>query len=212
MTKCVEFPRLRGGTSYPPILPCLMCCSQVKDLLVSEEFKPNCAMVVLDFLIRHAIIEPDSGLVSDHLVEFDSLSFMMRKTVTCVSSNFRALLSRICGWIAQITIKTDWWCATGQLAKDWYLFYLPLLLTPNIVSMCTRLLKTANINWRRDKIKTQEKLPYKNLFFQYISNESVEIQRCTGIQKIIDASKALFFLEWNAESLLRNYLHLIIWH
>ncbi|XP_051760564.1 thiamin pyrophosphokinase 2 isoform X2 [Ctenopharyngodon idella] len=33
---------------------------KVKDLLVSEEFKPNCAMVVLDFLIRHAIIEPDS--------------------------------------------------------------------------------------------------------------------------------------------------------
>lgn len=33
---------------------------QVKELIVSEEFKPNCAMVVLDFLIRHSIIEPDS--------------------------------------------------------------------------------------------------------------------------------------------------------
>uniref|UniRef100_A0A8C1RX40 Nudix hydrolase 24, chloroplastic-like n=1 Tax=Cyprinus carpio TaxID=7962 RepID=A0A8C1RX40_CYPCA len=50
---------------------------KVKDLLVSEEFKPNCAMVVLDFLIRHAIIEPDSGLlhsggqISGHLVEFE---------------------------------------------------------------------------------------------------------------------------------------------
>lgn len=144
MTKCVEFPRLRGGTSYPHSPLSEICCSQVKDLLVSEEFKPNCAMVVLDFLIRHAIIEPDSGLVSDHQVEFDSMPFMMRKTITCVSSHFRALLSRICGWIAQITIKTDRWCATGQLAKDWDLFYLPLLLTPNIVSMCTRLLKTTS--------------------------------------------------------------------
>uniref|UniRef100_A0A3B1IS53 Thiamin pyrophosphokinase 2 n=1 Tax=Astyanax mexicanus TaxID=7994 RepID=A0A3B1IS53_ASTMX len=33
----------------------------VKELLASEEFKPNCAMVVLDFLIRHSVIHPDSG-------------------------------------------------------------------------------------------------------------------------------------------------------
>ncbi|KAI4897154.1 hypothetical protein NFI96_015198 [Prochilodus magdalenae] len=33
---------------------------KVKELLASEEFKPNCAMVVLDFLIRHSVIEPDS--------------------------------------------------------------------------------------------------------------------------------------------------------
>ncbi|XP_030640543.1 thiamine pyrophosphokinase 2 [Chanos chanos] len=33
---------------------------KVKDLLVSDDFKPNCAMVVLDFLIRHSVIEPDS--------------------------------------------------------------------------------------------------------------------------------------------------------
>ncbi|XP_026881665.2 thiamin pyrophosphokinase 2 [Electrophorus electricus] len=34
--------------------------NKVKELLVCEEFKPNCAMVVLDFLIRHSVIEPDS--------------------------------------------------------------------------------------------------------------------------------------------------------
>lgn len=33
---------------------------KVKELIVGEDFKPNCAMVVLDFLIRHSVIEPDS--------------------------------------------------------------------------------------------------------------------------------------------------------
>ncbi|XP_062396742.1 thiamin pyrophosphokinase 2 [Sardina pilchardus] len=33
---------------------------KVKELLVTDEFKPNCAMVVLDFLIRHSIIQPDT--------------------------------------------------------------------------------------------------------------------------------------------------------
>ncbi|XP_067096980.1 thiamin pyrophosphokinase 2 isoform X1 [Osmerus mordax] len=33
---------------------------KVKEVLVSNEFKPNCAMVVLDFLIRHSYIEPDT--------------------------------------------------------------------------------------------------------------------------------------------------------
>lgn len=37
-------------------------CFQVKDLIATEDFKPNCAMVVLDFLIRHSFIEPDTGL------------------------------------------------------------------------------------------------------------------------------------------------------
>ncbi|XP_028848465.1 thiamine pyrophosphokinase 2 [Denticeps clupeoides] len=33
---------------------------KVKDLVASDEFKPNSAMVVLHFLIRHSIIEPDT--------------------------------------------------------------------------------------------------------------------------------------------------------
>lgn len=35
---------------------------QVKELLATDDFKPNSAMVVLDFLIRHSFIEPDTGL------------------------------------------------------------------------------------------------------------------------------------------------------
>ncbi|KAJ3586547.1 hypothetical protein NHX12_012944 [Muraenolepis orangiensis] len=33
---------------------------EVKELLVSDDFKPNCALVVLDFLIRHSCIDPDT--------------------------------------------------------------------------------------------------------------------------------------------------------
>nr|XP_040048349.1 thiamin pyrophosphokinase 2 isoform X1 [Gasterosteus aculeatus aculeatus] len=33
---------------------------QVKELLATDDFKPNCAMVVLDFLIRHSFIDPDT--------------------------------------------------------------------------------------------------------------------------------------------------------
>ncbi|XP_062311403.1 uncharacterized protein LOC134015931 [Osmerus eperlanus] len=39
----------------------LYSIEQAKDVLVSEDFKPNCAMVLLDFLIRHSYIQPDSG-------------------------------------------------------------------------------------------------------------------------------------------------------
>nr|XP_023683979.1 uncharacterized protein YJR142W-like [Paramormyrops kingsleyae] len=38
----------------------LLPLHKVKDLLVSDDFKPNSAMVVLDFLIRHSYVEPDS--------------------------------------------------------------------------------------------------------------------------------------------------------
>uniref|UniRef100_UPI003AABA3DF thiamin pyrophosphokinase 2 n=1 Tax=Centroberyx gerrardi TaxID=166262 RepID=UPI003AABA3DF len=38
----------------------LLPIDKVKELLVADEFKPNCAMVVLDFLIRHSFIEPDT--------------------------------------------------------------------------------------------------------------------------------------------------------
>lgn len=38
----------------------LLPIDKVKELLATDDFKPNCAMVVLDFLIRHSIIEPDT--------------------------------------------------------------------------------------------------------------------------------------------------------
>ncbi|XP_057681315.1 thiamin pyrophosphokinase 2 [Corythoichthys intestinalis] len=37
----------------------LLPIEKVKELIATEDFKPNCAMVVLDFLIRHSFIEPD---------------------------------------------------------------------------------------------------------------------------------------------------------
>ncbi|XP_074537384.1 thiamine pyrophosphokinase 2 [Halichoeres trimaculatus] len=45
----------------------LLPLDKVKELLASNDFKPNCAMVVLDFLIRHSFIEPDS---EPHYQEF----------------------------------------------------------------------------------------------------------------------------------------------
>ncbi|XP_063758969.1 thiamin pyrophosphokinase 2 isoform X2 [Eleginops maclovinus] len=38
----------------------LLPMDKVKELLATEDFKPNCAMVVLDFLIRHSLIDPDT--------------------------------------------------------------------------------------------------------------------------------------------------------
>ena len=37
------------------------CCLQVKEKIATDQFKPNCALVVLDFLMRHGLITPDSG-------------------------------------------------------------------------------------------------------------------------------------------------------
>lgn len=38
----------------------LLPLDKVKELLATDDFKPNSAMVVLDFLIRHSFIEPDT--------------------------------------------------------------------------------------------------------------------------------------------------------
>lgn len=38
----------------------LLPIDEVKELLITEDFKPNSAMVVLDFLIRHSFVEPDT--------------------------------------------------------------------------------------------------------------------------------------------------------
>uniref|UniRef100_A0A1A8HVW1 Nudix hydrolase domain-containing protein n=3 Tax=Nothobranchius TaxID=28779 RepID=A0A1A8HVW1_NOTKU len=46
----------------------LLPIEKVKELLASDDFKPNSAMVVLDFLIRHAFIEPDSEAFYQELV------------------------------------------------------------------------------------------------------------------------------------------------
>ncbi|XP_061590763.1 thiamin pyrophosphokinase 2 [Cololabis saira] len=46
----------------------LLPIEKVKDLLATDDFKPNSAMVVLDFLIRHSFIEPDSEPCYQELV------------------------------------------------------------------------------------------------------------------------------------------------
>ncbi|XP_028309737.1 thiamine pyrophosphokinase 2 [Gouania willdenowi] len=38
----------------------LLPIEKVTELLATDDFKPNCAMVVLDFLIRHSLIDPDT--------------------------------------------------------------------------------------------------------------------------------------------------------
>ncbi|XP_008316783.1 thiamine pyrophosphokinase 2 [Cynoglossus semilaevis] len=38
----------------------LLPIDKVKELLATDDFKPNCAMVALDFLIRHSFIDPDT--------------------------------------------------------------------------------------------------------------------------------------------------------
>lgn len=39
----------------------LVPIEQLKELIISPEFKFNCALVCLDFLIRHGHIHPDDG-------------------------------------------------------------------------------------------------------------------------------------------------------
>uniref|UniRef100_A0A3Q3WQ81 Nudix hydrolase domain-containing protein n=1 Tax=Mola mola TaxID=94237 RepID=A0A3Q3WQ81_MOLML len=46
----------------------LLPVDQVKELVATDDFKPNCALVVLDFLIRHSFIEPDSEPCYQELV------------------------------------------------------------------------------------------------------------------------------------------------
>ncbi|KAJ8257243.1 hypothetical protein GJAV_G00183500 [Gymnothorax javanicus] len=46
----------------------LYSIEQAREALVSEDFKPNSAMVLLDFLIRHSFIQPDSELYYQEFV------------------------------------------------------------------------------------------------------------------------------------------------
>lgn len=35
--------------------------NQLKKAIIEDDFKPNCAVVVLDFLIRHGFVTPEQG-------------------------------------------------------------------------------------------------------------------------------------------------------
>jgi 8-oxo-dGTP pyrophosphatase MutT (NUDIX family) len=45
----------------------LMTLQEVLDAVISEEFKPNCGIVIIDFMIRHGIIIPKKGEESIYL-------------------------------------------------------------------------------------------------------------------------------------------------
>ncbi|XP_074926891.1 uncharacterized protein LOC116817287 [Chelonoidis abingdonii] len=47
----------------------LLDLDEVKDAIISGDFKPNCALVALDFLIRHGHIQPDHEPHYTELVE-----------------------------------------------------------------------------------------------------------------------------------------------
>ena len=68
---------------------------QVKELIVQDNFKPNCAFIILDFLIRHGFITPDTGEVGkfnvyieglrgDTVVETKATLTVVRARVKCV--------------------------------------------------------------------------------------------------------------------------------
>lgn len=64
---------------------------QIKELVASDNFKPNSAMVVLDFLIRHSFLEPDTGVV---VSDVPSCCWRLRQlTSSRFSSRSRAALS-----------------------------------------------------------------------------------------------------------------------
>eukprot|EP00834_Sanchytrium_tribonematis_P004391 NODE_213_length_12556_cov_0.937063.p6 type:complete len:289 gc:universal NODE_213_length_12556_cov_0.937063:12183-11317(-) len=47
----------------------LLPIEKVQDLILTDQFKPNCALVVIDFLIRHGIVTPDSDQDYVEIVE-----------------------------------------------------------------------------------------------------------------------------------------------
>ena len=40
----------------------------MKEKIATDEFKPNCALVVLDFMIRHGLVTPDNGEVAASMI------------------------------------------------------------------------------------------------------------------------------------------------
>lgn len=86
-----------------------LCCFQVKELLATDDFKPNCAMVVLDFLIRHSFIEPDTGVCVCL-----STAFPLLKSIT--KSFF--FLTSFC-WFQSLTIRNLWKDSIRHYRGSW---------------------------------------------------------------------------------------------
>ena len=44
-------------------------CLQVKSEMSANHFKPNCALVILNFMMQHGIVIPDSGIIILYIVK-----------------------------------------------------------------------------------------------------------------------------------------------
>ncbi|KAL5014494.1 hypothetical protein ScPMuIL_008764 [Solemya velum] len=52
----------------------LLPVNKLRELILNEDFKPNCALVIVDFLIRHGILTPDNEPDYTYLVEMMHIS------------------------------------------------------------------------------------------------------------------------------------------
>lgn len=66
----------------------LMTMDQVMDVIVTDDFKPNSALIVVDFLIRHGVITPEKEKNFAYIVE------MMHVPLQSYFSKTRQLLSK----------------------------------------------------------------------------------------------------------------------
>ena len=74
----------------------------MKEKIATDEFKPNCALVVLDFMIRHGLVTPDNGEVAASMIFY-----------------FVVLLPS-----CQLTHTGSWFNQTNWLWVIWQLFFL----------------------------------------------------------------------------------------
>lgn len=51
----------------------------MKEKIATDEFKPNCALVVLDFMIRHGLVTPDNGEVVASRICYFVVLFPLRQ-------------------------------------------------------------------------------------------------------------------------------------
>lgn len=63
----------------------------MKEKIATDEFKPNCALVVLDFMIRHGLVTPDNGEVLAYIIFY----------FVCVTSIGQLFVTRTWLWFNQ---------------------------------------------------------------------------------------------------------------
>jgi len=74
-----------NGLSFHEIIINVLPCEQVKSEMAAEHFKPNCALVILKFMIRKGLIDPDTGTctirLKDKIVYGRVLLFLLRTSL-----------------------------------------------------------------------------------------------------------------------------------